>query len=217
MFFQITRFDCESKTVYLKQDSPVNLGKVYHRMYYGISLIFLQLLPVIIICIFTVLLSIFIQRRKQARPQSNNQETQERKMNDLTVCLIVVALCFLIFIVPDAIVSAMFVAGVSNCLFFKALYILTILPPINSSVNFVIYYWKLASFREAVKKVIKKEGITQLGTKNAVVCSIWTLSLNNLFQKTELKLEPLIQKRGEPVRTLFFQTFVINSFHQINW
>ncbi len=98
---------------------------------------------------------------------SNPQKEDSKSLNDLTICLIAVAGAFLILVIPFAVVSIILYSKPKSCSFFKAQYIIGPLTLTNSSLNFFLYYWKLAPFRRAVKKLFGKHQISDASSVEA--------------------------------------------------
>ena len=111
----------------------------------------------------TCLLAKFVQERKQLNLTLTQHGQQSKQMDHLTVCLIVVAVCFLLLVFPYAVVSIICYSKPTSCSFFRTLYSTIPMSLMNFCVNFGIYFWKLVSFRQAVKTLFHCFIVSQTG------------------------------------------------------
>ncbi len=153
---QVRVVKCEKTTFYVRVNSKYSVGQKFNEIYFAISVFLRVIVPVIITIGSTALLVRFIQKRKRSAPSNNQQEQQKRQMDDLTVCLVAVAVCFLVFVFPFSATSITLYTNPTGCLFYNAQYIIVPLTLTNSSMNFFIYYWKLIPFRKAIKNLFCK-------------------------------------------------------------
>ncbi len=126
-------------------------------IYQSFVLVVKMVLPVIITLITTFLLVVFLYKRKKFRKtldtQSHMTKTSIEQLDDLTVCLVALAVGFSIFLPPLAVVSALVHTNITDCTYLRAIRHVVSLALTNSCTNFFIYYWKLSSFRTAVKEL----------------------------------------------------------------
>ncbi len=115
-------------------------------------------MPALISAIGTGLLTKFLQKQKQVRrsvlsegSSASKRKDQEEKLDNLTVCLIALAICFLLFLIPFTVSASLRVGDVEECAALRTYTITVSFTMLNSSVNFFISYWLLPSFRNAVK------------------------------------------------------------------
>ena len=132
----------------------------------------------VLTAIATGLLVRFLQQGKQARSslhegQSQQVQDQGAELDDLSVCLTSVAVCFLVCVVPYEVLFSLYFLGYVSCEVKKVRIHATVFPLINSSVNFVLYFWKLPPFRKDVGKLWchNEPHLTQAGQQ---VCSVST-------------------------------------------
>lgn len=120
---------------------------------------FRYILPVILTTIATGMLVRFIQKRKQKRrmlsevPCQIEAEVQGDKLDDLTFCLLAVAISFFLLVVPFAVLSVLLYTEYKACTLNQARAIIPNFALVNSCINFFIYYWKLLPFRRAINEV----------------------------------------------------------------
>lgn len=167
---QIHKIPCDSGRKFVILLSYLAPSQQFREIYFGLS-VFLRLgLPIIVTAVGTTLLVIFLKRKSKVRNKvlselttsTTQGEHKGRQMDSLTTCLITVAVFYFILIMPGTIlgiydsikVKSLLSGRSGSCKFKIALGVVLLLLLINSSVNFFIYYWKLSSFRKAVRKSI---------------------------------------------------------------
>ncbi len=104
-------------------------------------------MPIVVTIVGTSLLVSFLQRQKSVRRTvlSEGRATQQRRergaaMDDLTHCLIAIAVCFFVTIMPQTILIVIMYTSLYTCAFRKTIFITTAFAQLNSTVNFFIYF-----------------------------------------------------------------------------
>ncbi len=161
---QIGQFQCGEDTRYKLITSKFAASQQFIEIYFGISVCLRSIIPALGTIATTGLLVSFLQRRKQTNLASNQHGQQAKQMDQLTLCLVIVAFCFLLFVLPYAVICVFFYTDISTCAYYRALYVVVSLTSLNSSVNFGIYFWKLTSFRKAIKKVFHGNKVSDIST-----------------------------------------------------
>ncbi len=140
---------------------PTELGnnQKFNELFLGTAVFFLVILPVFLTALATALLVKFVQKRKKIRSTVLSEgpaapQPQASQLDDLTMCLIAVAVAFFILVMPIAIISILDYTKPTSCSYKQAEALVAAYTFLNSSVNFFIYYWKLPAFRKAVQKVL---------------------------------------------------------------
>ena len=166
---QVHNIPCPTGTKFVILLSSLAPSQTFREIYFGLS-VFVRLgLPIMVTAVGTTLLVTFLQRRKKVRnkmlsevPAITKSELKSEQLDSLTTCLITVALFYFILIMPGTIlgifdatqVKSLLTGRKGPCVFSKAVQVVHFLQLTNSSVNFLIYYWKLSSFRNAVRKTV---------------------------------------------------------------
>ncbi len=142
--------------------------EILTHIYYPMLRILTLACPVLITVIATSLLVRFILQKQKIRKTilTAEQPTQsaDLKKNDqldnLTIVLVAVALCFIICIFPMSvfILLRLYLKPPSCSPFSVVIYIAEILMSLNSSVNFIIYYFKIPAFQKTLKKILCRQG-----------------------------------------------------------
>ncbi len=160
---------CEDKVKYFLVPTQASGSLLFRTIYFSISAVLRNFLPIIITAVSTALLVKFIQKKKRIRRDmlsvsvTVEQRVREDQLNDLTICLIALAVAFVVFIAPITLLSILFYANVTNCIFYKAIRWAGCFSLLNSSTNFIIYCWKMPLFRKATARLVcpgggKEEG-----------------------------------------------------------
>ncbi len=166
LLLQIEKVPCKDRTLYVILPTRFSMSQEFNEIFSGVSTFLRIVVPVIGTVCTTVLLVVFIQRRKLQAPSSNREEKHRKQMDDLTVCLIAVSVSFLCLVLPFSVVSILFYTSPTSCSFFTTFYVIVSLTITNSSVNFFIYHWKLQPFRKAVRRMFRKEVATSVVTSS---------------------------------------------------
>lgn len=162
--FQIKKLHCEKGTRYTLHTTKHGGSQQFNEIYFGTSVFIRSILPVFGTVGTTGLLVKFLQGRKQANLTLTQQGQQAKQMDHLTICLVVIAICFLLFVFPYAVIIIIYYTNPTICSYYWALYAVGTLTMTNSSVNFGIYFWKLASFRRAIKKLFRGNKVSDVST-----------------------------------------------------
>ncbi len=134
----------------------------FNEIFFGISVFIRLILPVFETIGTTLLLVRFLQSKKQVNIALNQQGQQAKHMDQLTICLIGIAVCFLLFVFPYTVTAIFYYGNPTNCSFFKTSYTVFPLTLMNSSVNCGIYFWKLPPFKKAVKKLFQGNKVSDV-------------------------------------------------------
>ncbi len=161
ILFQIFKTRCENKTVYFTEASKLGSNKLLQTVYQPFVESVSVACPVFITAVVTMFLVKFLIKQKNVRktvltsenPNDKRSQEREAQLDNLTVALVGVAVCFLFCVFPSAVYGAvMFSVSYPLChAFWYTGVILENLTALNSSVNFLIFYMKLPAFRRAVK------------------------------------------------------------------
>ncbi len=151
------RFDCESGAKYVVANSQYTFGERFQETYFAVTAFVKGTLPVIIITIVTALLVRFLQKRHKARhtlfAETSVNKQQRHELDNLTKCFAALIVSFLVLVVPFTLWSVVSHLKPKTCSITKAGYVFQDFILLNSAVNFFIYCWKLAPFRQAIQKV----------------------------------------------------------------
>ncbi len=162
--FQINQLKCGSKTIYFAVPTHIGSHKVFTQIYLPLLDIVRLVCPVIITVATTAFLVKFLLQRKNIRetvlnrhnaPHFKNQ-TKADQLDNLTVVLVLVALCFVLCISPLS-VSAVLYWYLQPSLCSTLSYILVLgqlSTAVNSSINFVIYCAKIPAFQNTLKEML---------------------------------------------------------------
>lgn len=154
--FQIKQFQCSFGAIHKVLSTTLASDKALKEYYYGVKLLLVNLLPVLLLALITVIFISFLLRRKQERIMVLSQtDENSRKLDNLTLCLVSVAVSFLCLISPHVVYSVMVRVDFMPCVVMQMSYVTIYLSIINSSVNFFIYYFCLPPFRAAVKRSVR--------------------------------------------------------------
>lgn len=137
---------------------------MFNKVFNGVTLLFKRTLPVLVTAVGTFLLVIFLPRRKHTRRTiltegASHTTPNGANLDHLTICLVAVAMSFFIFITPVSVTGSIYYIfrfydttfTIELCTFYRISGLLFLIALSNSSAVFLIYFWKLPSFREAVK------------------------------------------------------------------
>ncbi len=129
----------------------------FRIIYQSFVLVAKIILPVVITLVATTMLVMFLQKRNHFRKALDSESdvtgVSSDKLHDLTICLVALAVCFFLLLPPVAVTSALVHTNISDCAYLRAIRHVVSLAQTNSCINFFIYYWKLSSFRTAVKEL----------------------------------------------------------------
>ncbi len=157
--FQVQRVFCDGNLKYFLIPTEFAGPQIYRRIYFGITVVLRNTTPVVITCIGTCLLVHFIQKKKQIRKLALAEgpaayRGKEKQLDDLTICLIALAATFACLIVPSSMFSLLLYINFTNCSVYKGIMWMVCFIFLNSSLNFVIYYWKLPPFRKTANQLL---------------------------------------------------------------
>ncbi len=175
---QIRRLDCEDGTLYIRLRTDLGKNAQFNSVYHALKTVLVHVTPVLVTMVTTGLLVRFVRQRKRERRAvlcktgSGNVDV----LDNLTTCLIAIATCFLLLVTPHSVYSVLLRANFYPCAVVQFGWVTLTLGVVNSSVNFFIYFWKLVSFRRAVKKTIACRGdepeaggsVTSVGSGSSV-------------------------------------------------
>ncbi len=158
--------ECKNKIIYSVQTTTLGQNRALTQAYPVLNVLVSFFCPVIFCVIFTGLLVKFISKRKQVRktvltPNSaanNGKYDKDTQLDNLTVVLIAVAVCFVMCILPvSLILFVYYIVPLSLCSAGSyTLVALQLLSILNSSANFLIFFWKIPSFRKSAKSLFCK-------------------------------------------------------------
>ncbi len=100
-----------------------------------------------------------IRKTVLASDNPSDFKRSDTQLDNLTVVLVLVAVCFVLCIGPVAIWATItfYVGGVKPCSALDyAGAVVELLVALNSSVNFLIYHTKIPAFRKAVRSILCK-------------------------------------------------------------
>ncbi len=165
---------CEDETKYILFPTKYVGPGLFRATYFAASVFLRNTLAVIVTCIGTGLLVTFIQKQKKIRRkelsegEANTQQQQQQgeQLDSLTTCLVTLAATFCLFIIPLSCLSLLIYVNYSSCGLFTAIRWGVCFGLLNSSANFVVYYWKLPSFRKAVQNILRGVSKTFNGHKS---------------------------------------------------
>ncbi len=160
--FQVLKVSCEETIRYFLVPTKYTGSLFFRTIYFGISLLLRNISPIFITCVATGILVHFIQQRKRIRKISLSEGTstqqaqlREDQLEDLTVCLILLAVSFAIFVFPISFLSFLLYINITNCTIHIAFRWAVPFALLNNSVNFIIYYWKLPLFRKSTNALLR--------------------------------------------------------------
>ncbi len=154
---QIKGFNCPTGTKYFFIPTKYKPSKEVTDIYYASYIIPKYGLPVLVTAIGTGLLVRFLQKQKNVRKAmlSEGPHTNRRKhgepLDNLTVCLVAIAVCFFVFLIPFTVLASMQYTKIKTCTYLRILPSGVLLALLNSSVNFLIYFWLLPPFKKAIR------------------------------------------------------------------
>lgn len=158
---QIQAFACFDGTRFVMLPTKFAVSQKFREIFFGLSVVVRYGFAIAITLVGTMLLTIFLQKKKRVRKTvlsegSNVQNCQQKgeALDSLTVCLIIIATLYFVLIMPLTVLAGLLYADLDTCVFNNALTVAISLSLTNSSINFFIYYWKLAPFRKAVKEAL---------------------------------------------------------------
>ncbi len=127
----------------------------FHRLYYAIQVPLLYVSPVLITAFLNVLWVKLILKFKKQHEIIISKVTQSKDpVDSLTRCLMYLTTFFLFSVTPHSLYLILYQAKIRPCAVLQVGYKTQALSILNSSMYFVIYFWKLESFRNAVKQSV---------------------------------------------------------------
>lgn len=179
---QVQIVTCEDATRYFLVPTKYTGSQFFRRIFFGISLVLRNTSPIIITCVSTGLLVHFIQHKKKIRKTKlsegsaiSQSQPREEQLGDLTICLISLAVTFTLFVVPVSTLSFLMYINIVNCTILKMVRWAVALGLLNSSVNFLIYFWKLPLFRKGATQLLRGCSGKEKMSISALTYISWTV------------------------------------------
>ena len=182
--YEIIQQECYGRVFYVRRNTYLGNHEVYQILYRTILYSLLRkYIPLLVVSILTFHLVRFLAANRKLRKTvlSNGINPWDPSIDYLTKVLAVIACMYIICGTPSAIypILRLFADTESGCAtaFDYFVMIGDLLPLLNSSLNFFVYYVNITAFRKCLKVILKNCCIRR--KKARYLYTVQCVSLNN--------------------------------------